>query len=165
MSLNDAQRRASAEHFQAPGDKMMEAREADPLELEAPANLEVEKDNPILRLDDFVFLSSERKCWLIRTGDIWFLEACRRADANLSAPGSGSHPTRAAGVRAQAGQFHIFSGHARLYYQPYPRETNTSLGLLSRALHAPKWKGSPRLWQTKLSVSQIASSLARVGIS
>ena len=75
MSLNDAQRRASAEHLQAPGDKMMEAREADPLELKAPANLEVERDNPILRLDDFVFLSSERKCWLIRTGDIWFLEA------------------------------------------------------------------------------------------
>jgi two-component system LytT family response regulator len=75
MSLNDAQRRASAEHFQAPGGKMMEAREADPLELESPANFDVEKDNPILRLDDFVFLSSEGKCWLIRTGDIWFLEA------------------------------------------------------------------------------------------
>ena len=145
--------------------KMMEAREVDPLELERPANLDVEKDDPILRLDDFVFLSSERKCWLIRTGDIWFLEACWRSNANPSAPGSGSHPTHAAGVRAQAGQLHIFSGHTRLYYQPDPRETNTSLGLLSRALHTPKWKGSPRLRQTKLSVPQIASSIARVGIS
>jgi len=33
-------------------------------------------DQRILRPDDFVFLSGKGTCCLIRTGDIWLLEAC-----------------------------------------------------------------------------------------
>ena len=76
MNLDDAQRRAAAADLTAPDDEEAEARAVAPLELDRPGKLDVKKDAPILRLDDFVFLSSERKCWLIRTGDIWFLEAC-----------------------------------------------------------------------------------------
>lgn len=35
-----------------------------------------EQDQRVLRPDDFVFLSGKGTCWLIRTGDIWLLEAC-----------------------------------------------------------------------------------------
>jgi two-component system LytT family response regulator len=35
-----------------------------------------EQQDRILRPDDFVFLSGKGKCWLIRTADIWLLEAC-----------------------------------------------------------------------------------------
>lgn len=33
------------------------------------------QDDRVLRPDDFVFLSGKGKCWLIRTDDIWLLEA------------------------------------------------------------------------------------------
>jgi two-component system, LytTR family, response regulator len=32
-------------------------------------------DEPTLGPDDFVFLSGEGKCWLVRIADIWLLEA------------------------------------------------------------------------------------------
>ena len=35
-----------------------------------------EHDERVLRPDDFVFLSGKGTCCLIRTGDIWLLEAC-----------------------------------------------------------------------------------------
>ena len=55
----------------APTDRILDRYEPD-----GPTNLIVEKDDRILRLDDFIFLSDSSKCWLIRTADIWFLEAC-----------------------------------------------------------------------------------------
>ena len=83
MKLNDSRRRASGKHvtahrhdlaekkLSAPTDRILDAFERD-----GPTNLTVRKDPRTLRLDDFVFLSDNRKCWLIRTGDIWLLEAC-----------------------------------------------------------------------------------------
>jgi DNA-binding LytR/AlgR family response regulator len=35
-----------------------------------------EHEERVLRPDDFVFLSGKGTCWLIRTRDIWLLEAC-----------------------------------------------------------------------------------------
>jgi two-component system, LytTR family, response regulator len=46
------------------------------LEEEELSNLPAETEEHTLRPDDFVFLSGKEKCWLIRTGDIWLLEAC-----------------------------------------------------------------------------------------
>jgi two-component system LytT family response regulator len=83
MKLNDSRRRASGKHvtahrhdlaekkLSAPTDRILDAFERD-----GPTNLTVRKDPRTLRLDDFVFLSDNRKCWLIRTADIWLLEAC-----------------------------------------------------------------------------------------
>ena len=36
----------------------------------------MQKDDRTLGLDDFIFLSDNSRCWLIRTADIWLLEAC-----------------------------------------------------------------------------------------
>jgi two-component system LytT family response regulator len=46
------------------------------LEKEELSNLPAGTGEPTLRPDDFVFLSGKEKCWLVRTGDIWLLEAC-----------------------------------------------------------------------------------------
>jgi DNA-binding LytR/AlgR family response regulator len=46
------------------------------LEQEEPTDPLSEQDRRVLRPDDFVFLSGKGTCWLIRTGDIWLLEAC-----------------------------------------------------------------------------------------
>jgi two-component system, LytTR family, response regulator len=54
-----------------PADRSLDTFDPHPL-----TNLPVEKDDRTLRLDDFVFLSDNTRCWLIRTADIWFLEAC-----------------------------------------------------------------------------------------
>jgi two-component system LytT family response regulator len=67
MNLHDAQSRTSPKHRPP-----ME----EPSAIESPAELNEEKEDRTLRLDDFVFLSGDRKCWLVQTGDIWFLEAC-----------------------------------------------------------------------------------------
>ncbi len=53
-----------------------EGRIPDPVETNGSINLTVKKDDRTLRPHDFVFLSDNSKCWLIRTADIWFLEAC-----------------------------------------------------------------------------------------
>ena len=74
MKLNDAERCASAEHIKPHRQSTPRERESDTLTFDTATN--VEKGEDTLRLDDFVFLSSEKKCWLIQTGDIWFLEAC-----------------------------------------------------------------------------------------
>ena len=83
MRLNDSRRRASGTRITAHRRKIQEGKQSstksqilDPLVLEGPADPNVEKPNNTLRLDDFVFLSDNRHCWLIRTADIWFLEAC-----------------------------------------------------------------------------------------
>lgn len=64
--------RSSAHIELAPaGRKTAESLEQD----EAPDPIP-EPDQRILRPDDFVFLSGKGTCCLIRTGDIWLLEAC-----------------------------------------------------------------------------------------
>lgn len=51
-------------------------RTLDQLEQDEMTNPPLEEDERVLRPDDFVFLSGKGKCWLIRTADIWLLEAC-----------------------------------------------------------------------------------------
>ena len=46
------------------------------LEQDEPTEPIPEHDERVLRPDDFVFLSGKGTCWLIRTKDIWLLEAC-----------------------------------------------------------------------------------------
>jgi two-component system LytT family response regulator len=48
----------------------------DQLEQDELSNPPAEQDERILRPDDFVFLSGKGKCWLVRTANIWMLEAC-----------------------------------------------------------------------------------------
>ena len=49
---------------------------AESLEQAEPPDPTPKPDQRILRPDDFVFLSGKGTCCLIRTGDIWLLEAC-----------------------------------------------------------------------------------------
>ena len=51
-------------------------RNIEHLEQDEPTDPLSEQDQRVLRPDDFVFLSGKGTCWLIRTGDIWLLEAC-----------------------------------------------------------------------------------------
>ena len=53
-----------------------ETRAVEQLEQDEPADPIPEHDGRVLRPDDFVFLSGKGTCCLIRTGDIWLLEAC-----------------------------------------------------------------------------------------
>jgi two-component system, LytTR family, response regulator len=83
MKLNASRPRASGKHVTAHWHEMAEKKPCaptdrilDPIELDKPTNLTMGKDDRILRPDDFVFLSDNRKCWLIRTADILLLEAC-----------------------------------------------------------------------------------------
>jgi two-component system, LytTR family, response regulator len=83
MRLKDSRRRASGTRFMAHRREIKEGEQPstknqvlDSLVLEGPAALNVENQDSTLRPDDFVFLSDNRQCWLIRTADIWFLEAC-----------------------------------------------------------------------------------------
>jgi LytTr DNA-binding domain len=83
MKLNDSRPSASGKEDTAHRHDMTEkkpplpaGRTLDPFEAEGPASLTAEKVDRALRLDDFVFLSEGTKCWLIRTADIWLLEAC-----------------------------------------------------------------------------------------
>ena len=48
----------------------------DQFEEDEPTEPIAEQDERVLRPDDFVFLSGKGNCWLIRTGEIWLLEAC-----------------------------------------------------------------------------------------
>ena len=82
MKLNDSRRRASGKLVTAHRHEMAEKKPStpadrilDPIEPDGPTN-PVGKDDRTLRLDDFVFLSDNSKCWLIRTAEIWLLEAC-----------------------------------------------------------------------------------------
>jgi two-component system LytT family response regulator len=82
MKLDDSRRRASgklvAAHRHEVAEKKPSAptdRILDPIEPDGPTN-PVGKDDRTLRLDDFVFLSDNSKCWLIRTAEILLLEAC-----------------------------------------------------------------------------------------
>ena len=83
MKLNASRPLASGKEVAAHRHDMTEKkppvpadRRLDPFEPDGPAGLTAEKADRTLRLDDFVFLSESGKCWLIRTADIWFLEAC-----------------------------------------------------------------------------------------
>lgn len=83
MKMNDSRRRASLNHIMAHRHEIAEQgqsattnRGLASFEHDSPTNLPVEKDDRTLRLDDFVFLSDNTRCWLIRTAEIWFLEAC-----------------------------------------------------------------------------------------
>jgi two-component system LytT family response regulator len=83
MKLNDYSRPASGSEVTARPRELAEKKPSvstgrilDPFEPDGPANLTLKKDDRALRLDDFVFLSDNSKCWLIRTADIWLLEAC-----------------------------------------------------------------------------------------
>ena len=51
-------------------------RIVDQLEQDESAEPIPERDDRVLRPDDFVFLSGKGTCWLIRAADIWLLEAC-----------------------------------------------------------------------------------------
>ena len=64
--------RSGAEIELAPAD----TKTAESLEQDEPTDPIPEPDQRILRPDDFVFLSGKGTCCLIRTGDIWLLEAC-----------------------------------------------------------------------------------------
>jgi two-component system LytT family response regulator len=81
MKLNDSSRPASGRQVTANRRKTAEKKPPVPTgrifdNPEGPTNVSVGKDDRALRLDDFVFLSDNSKCWLIRTADIWVLEAC-----------------------------------------------------------------------------------------
>jgi two-component system, LytTR family, response regulator len=83
MKFHDSRRRASERLAQGspPETTAMEGsppptQTLDPLEEDELNNPSAEQDERILRPDDFVFLSSKGKCWLVRTADIWLLEAC-----------------------------------------------------------------------------------------
>jgi DNA-binding LytR/AlgR family response regulator len=83
MKMNDSRRRASGNQIMAHRHEIAEQglsattdRSLDSFEHDSPINLPVEKDDRTLRLDDFIFLSDTTRCWLIRTAEIWFLEAC-----------------------------------------------------------------------------------------
>jgi DNA-binding LytR/AlgR family response regulator len=82
MNLHDSPRRASGKRVTAHRREITKGRSApknqilDSLALGGPGDLNVEKQDKTLRLDDFIFLSDNKQCWLIRTADIWFLEAC-----------------------------------------------------------------------------------------
>jgi DNA-binding LytR/AlgR family response regulator len=51
-------------------------RTAEQLDEDEPNEVVPEHDERVLRPDDFVFLSGKDACWLIRTREIWLLEAC-----------------------------------------------------------------------------------------
>jgi two-component system, LytTR family, response regulator len=83
MKLNVSRPRASGKQVTAQWHEMAEKkpcaptdRVLDPIELGEPTNLTMGKDDRTLRPEDFVFLSDNRKCWLIRTAEILLLEAC-----------------------------------------------------------------------------------------
>ena len=83
MKFHDSRRRASERLAQGshPETTAMEGsppptQTVDPLEEDELTNPPAEQDERILRPDDFVFLSSKGKCWLVRTANIWLLEAC-----------------------------------------------------------------------------------------
>jgi DNA-binding LytR/AlgR family response regulator len=83
MRLNDSRRRASGKRVSARRREFTDGHRSssknqlcDTLAPDEPGDLNVEKQDRTLRPDDFVFLSDNRQCWLIRTADIWFLEAC-----------------------------------------------------------------------------------------
>jgi two-component system LytT family response regulator len=84
MRLNDPRRRASGKRvtahlreFATDGKRSYPKNQIlNPLVPDGPGDLNVEKQDSILRPDDFVFLSDNKQCWLIRTADIWLLEAC-----------------------------------------------------------------------------------------
>jgi DNA-binding LytR/AlgR family response regulator len=84
MKIHDSRRRASdgpvpesrsekaaAGEGPPPATGILDQLEQDELTSPTP-----EQDERTLRPDDFVFLSGKGKCWLIRTADIWLLEAC-----------------------------------------------------------------------------------------
>ncbi|MGA7393079.1 MAG: LytTR family DNA-binding domain-containing protein [Terrimicrobiaceae bacterium] len=82
MRLNDSRRGASSRRITAhrrerKGEKQSSTQNQilDPPVLEGRAEPNMERQDNTLRPDDFVFLSDNRQCWLIRTADIWFLEA------------------------------------------------------------------------------------------
>lgn len=51
-------------------------RTVEQLEQDEPTDPVSEYEERVLRPDDFVFLSGKGTCWLIRTREIWLLEAC-----------------------------------------------------------------------------------------
>ncbi|HEY5705690.1 MAG TPA: LytTR family DNA-binding domain-containing protein [Terrimicrobiaceae bacterium] len=78
--MKDSRRRASDKNAPADGHLTAEQNQfpeaPDPLDPGGTGNPNLERDDRTLRLHDFVFLSDNSKCWLIRTAHIWFLEAC-----------------------------------------------------------------------------------------
>ena len=83
MKLNDSAvvllERTSRQIVTDCGEKALRAEGSNSrsrLETDGSINPIVKKDDRTLRLHDFVFLSDNSKCWLIRTADIWLLEAC-----------------------------------------------------------------------------------------
>lgn len=82
MKFHDSRRRAS--NTRAPEippetaalEESQATRILDQLEPDDLTEPIAEQDDRALRPDDFVFLSGKGKCWLIRTADIWLLEAC-----------------------------------------------------------------------------------------
>jgi DNA-binding LytR/AlgR family response regulator len=60
---------------------------AESLEEDEPTDTIQEPDERVLRPDDFVFLSGKGTCRLIRTRDIWYLEACG-GRTRVSIPGA-----------------------------------------------------------------------------
>jgi two-component system LytT family response regulator len=82
MKFRDSRRPASERPAEGsrPETTAMESppatRTLDHLEQDELTNPPAEPDERLLRPDDFVFLSSKGKCWLVRTADIWLLEAC-----------------------------------------------------------------------------------------
>jgi two-component system LytT family response regulator len=78
MKLNDSRPPASGKEVTVTQKKppVPAGRILDRFGPDGPASLAAEKVDRTLRLDDFVFLREGSKCWLIRTADIWFLEAC-----------------------------------------------------------------------------------------
>jgi DNA-binding LytR/AlgR family response regulator len=49
--------------------------ETETLESEEATGPVIQQPESVLRPDDFVFLSGKGNCWLVRTADIWLLEA------------------------------------------------------------------------------------------
>jgi two-component system, LytTR family, response regulator len=93
MKFHDSRSRPSARRV--PGTRPETARPHKPssadeilrhVESEEPTGSPVEQAR-ILCLDDFVFLSARGKCWLIRTADIWLLEACGARTRVYTHPG------------------------------------------------------------------------------
>ena len=65
-----------AAELSSSGNRAVGQLEQEEPEQEEPNEVVPEQDERILRPDDFVFLSGRGTCWLIRTGEIWLLEAC-----------------------------------------------------------------------------------------
>lgn len=82
MKFHDSRRRASNKIVRERPEAATEEPSPSPtgtldhLEEDESSNPPEEQDERVLRPDDFVFLSGKGKCWLIRTADIWLLEAC-----------------------------------------------------------------------------------------